>query len=293
MSTLLGRLGVYLRLGRVSNLPTVWSNVLAGMVLAGGAVEPGGLAGLLLSLSLFYVAGMFLNDGFDRSVDARERPERPIPAGLVGAGEVFALGFGMLALAVLLVVLQARRSGVGSGPALWAGLALAGAIVLYDVWHKDNPASPLVMGSCRMLIYVTAAATLTGRVGASVVEGALVLLCYLIGLTYAAKQERRERVGHFWPLLFLAVPFVYVAPSFLRSPVVAGLFLGFLAWVGHAVSLLVRRPPRVPRAVVSFIAGISLLDALLIAVSGRPELAGLAALAFPATLILQRYVRGT
>jgi len=293
MSTLVGRLGVYLRLGRVSNLPTVWSNVLAGMVLAGGEVERGGLAGLLLSLSLFYVAGMFLNDGFDRGVDARERPERPIPAGRVGVGEVFALGFGMLLMAVLLVVLQARRSGVGIGPALLAGLALAGAIVLYDVWHKDNPASPLVMGSCRMLVYVTAAAAVSGRVGSSVVGGALVLLCYLIGLTYAAKQERHERVRHFWPLLFLSAPFVYVAPAFHRSSVVAVLFLGFLAWVGHAGSLLLRRPPRVPRAVVGFIAGISLLDALLIAVCGRPELAGLAALAFPTTLFLQRYVRGT
>ena len=27
-----------LRLGRVSNLPTIWTNLLAGIVLAGGAV---------------------------------------------------------------------------------------------------------------------------------------------------------------------------------------------------------------------------------------------------------------
>ena len=32
-------LSVWLRLGRVSNLPTVWSNVLAGLALV-GALQP-------------------------------------------------------------------------------------------------------------------------------------------------------------------------------------------------------------------------------------------------------------
>ena len=75
----------YLRLGRVSNLPTVWTNVLAGIVLAGGPLEPGTLAALVVALSLFYVGGMYLNDAFDRTIDARERPERPIPSGLISA----------------------------------------------------------------------------------------------------------------------------------------------------------------------------------------------------------------
>ena len=41
---------VYLRLGRVSNLPTVWTNVLAGVALAGVSVDPGPLALLALAL---------------------------------------------------------------------------------------------------------------------------------------------------------------------------------------------------------------------------------------------------
>ena len=48
-----------LRLGRVSNLPTVWTNVLAGIVLSDAAVTAPSAVLLLLSLSLFYVAGMF------------------------------------------------------------------------------------------------------------------------------------------------------------------------------------------------------------------------------------------
>src|SRR2546425_8066153 len=80
-----GRWLIYLRLGRISNLPTVWTNVAAGIVLAGGTPAAGMLVVLATALSLFYVGGMFLNDAFDRAVDARERPERPIPAGLGGA----------------------------------------------------------------------------------------------------------------------------------------------------------------------------------------------------------------
>src|SRR5262245_4430850 len=91
------RWAVYLQLGRVSNLPTVWTNVLAGTLLTGVPVDAGVLGVLLVSLSLFYVGGMYLNDAFDRHIDARERPERPIPSGRASVQEVFGIGFGMLA----------------------------------------------------------------------------------------------------------------------------------------------------------------------------------------------------
>src|SRR5688572_27312474 len=42
---------VYLRLGRISNLPTVWTNCLAGMILAGGTVNLTVLAPVLTALS--------------------------------------------------------------------------------------------------------------------------------------------------------------------------------------------------------------------------------------------------
>src|SRR5713101_5981278 len=131
---------VYLRLGRVSNLPTVWTNVLAGVALAGVSVAPGPLALLALSLSLFYIGGMYLNDAFDRQIDARERPERPIPAGLVRATTVFAAGYGLLGAG--LAALAAEAAWVGQGrywPAILSGLALGGLIIFYDAHHKANP----------------------------------------------------------------------------------------------------------------------------------------------------------
>ncbi len=285
-----------LRLGRVSNLPTVWTNVLTGVVLCGGIDAPTPvLLVALISLSLFYVAGMYLNDAFDRNIDARERPERPIPSGLVAAQTVFAIGFGMLTAALVLLMWAGYDLEGGTGwraPA--AGLALAAAIVFYDWHHKDNPLSPVVMGLCRMLVYVTAGLTVTTTLPVPLVVAAAIVLCYLIWLTYIAKQENLAQVRRLWPLIFLLVPFVYTVPNVVAGLTGIVLYVCFVAWVVFALSLLVRpEHVNIPRAVVSLIAGICLLDALLIAGYGEIVLAWFAAAGFVLTLALQRFVPGT
>lgn len=286
---------VALRLGRVSNLPTVWTNVLAAAVLADVPTASRGLPVVALACSLFYVGGMFLNDAFDRAFDARVRPERPIPSGAVRTSVVFGVGFGLLGGGLLLIVAAARVSlGTATGSAVTAALTLGGLIVLYDAWHKSNPFGPLLMGLCRVLVYVTTAAALTGRVPMAVVGGAVVLLAYLIGLTYVARQENLAAIRNLWPLGFLAVPFVAGLPTSFDGGIGSALYLGFLGWVLFSVSHLGWRVRLdVPRAVVSLIAGVSLLDGLLIAGHGATPLIGLAVLGFVLTLVLQRWVPGT
>jgi hypothetical protein len=286
---------VHLRLGRVSNLPTVWTNVLAGAILSGGPLEPALLAVLLVALSLFYTGGMYLNDAFDREVDARERPERPIPAGEISGHRVFAIGYGMLAVAILMLLLApVWRRGRLEWASVLSGFVLAATITYYDARHKGNPLSPLVMGLCRVLVYVTVALAVAGRLTAPVIGGALALLSYLIGLTYVAKQETLAEYRNLWPLAFLLAPFLYGLPALVGSPVEVLIYLGFLGWVGYAISWLVRRGRvNIPRAVISFIAGISLLDALLIARAGQSAAAAWGLAGFALTLALQRYVRGT
>jgi UbiA prenyltransferase family len=286
---------VALKLGRVSNLPTVWTNTLAGILLAGGHIDDVRTLPLLVALSLFYVAGMYLNDAFDAGVDAHERPERPIPAGLVSRRRVFGWGFGMMILGegVLVSLGYGLRAGHAGWPAL-GGLALGAAITAYDRHHKTNPWSPLMMGLCRMLVYVTAGLAFAVPGPALLYLGAVLLLCYLIGLTYIAKQETLGEVRTLWPLLFLAAPVVYGVRIASGSVTGAILLLVFVAWIGVALWFLKRRQPGdVPRAVVSLIAGISLLDALLIAGVGAPGVAWLAVCGFLLTLALQRYVAGT
>lgn len=292
-----------LLLGRVSNLPTVWSNVLAGATLSGAASLPASvplLAALILAISLLYLAGMYLNDAFDRQIDALERPERPIPAGRVTAVTVFTSGFAMMGAGLL--VLATMRQHLHTGDAataapvflpLASGLALATAIVGYDAYHKGNPLSPVVMGLCRALVYVTSAVAFATPTSALLLA-AVVLWSYLIGLTYAAKQESLDRIGSLWPLSFLAVPFFYAVPIAAGITIGAVVFVIFAIWTGFAVRRLFRRRPGdVPRAVAALLAGLCLLDALVILGQNQTELGLIAAALFPLTLALQRYVPAT
>lgn len=286
---------VWLRLGRVSNLPTVWSNALAGTVLAGG--DPWQLATLLVAvaLSLLYVGGMYLNDAFDQAIDARERPGRPIPAGEVAAETVFAAGFALLLLGLLALAagLARRPEGAGFG-AMVAGIGLAGAIVLYDWNHKGNPLSPLLMGLCRVLAYATAGLAAVERPDPGLWILALVGLAWLVGLTYAAKQEAFDRLERVWPLAFLAAPLLWGLARLDAGPSAWLLLAGLALWLAFALHLLARRARGdVPRAVVSLIAGIALVDALLLATAGAVRAALVAVGCFALTLLLQRWVSGT
>ena len=65
-----------LALGRVSNLPTIWSNCLAGWWLGGGGNDRE-LPFLLAGSTFLYLGGAFLNDAFDAEFDRQHRPAGP------------------------------------------------------------------------------------------------------------------------------------------------------------------------------------------------------------------------
>lgn len=218
-------------LARISNLPTIWTNVLAGLALTTEGPAWSSYLWLAASMSCFYTGGMFLNDAFDRDIDHRERPSRPIPAGDVSASEVFGIGFALLAAGALLLV--------PTPTALPWGLALGVAIVVYDMRHKGSRLGPFVMGLCRGLVYCTVAAAVA-VVTPVVLLAAAGLTAYVAGLTQVAK----------------------LAGASAR-------------WL-----------------VPALIAGISLVDAALVAFHAPLVLAAAAVLGFPLTLFLQRFVPG-
>ncbi len=280
-------LNIALRLGRVSNLPTVWTNALAGAVLATGGVPelwPVVMSGL--ALTLFYEGGMWLNDAFDADIDAAERADRPIPNGEVTRQTVYIGGWALMAGGVLISALISPTCGI-------VGLALTAAIVLYDWLHKRTVLSPVIMGATRFLSYCLAAfaaAALTNEA----LFGALGLFAYIIGLTYSAKQEAHDKIGTAWPLAVLAAPLLYALSVGLAEPTALIFLAGLTAVVVFALRRLFRRAPGdVPVAVVTLIAGVSLYDATLIAGTGAFGLAVLAACGFLLTLALQKIASGT
>jgi 4-hydroxybenzoate polyprenyltransferase len=292
------RLRTALALGRVSNLPTVWSDLLAGAVLAGGRSRQGPLLVAVVGASLLYAGGMLLNDAFDRDRDARERPERPIPSGRATPRQVFAAGFALLAAGIGALALAGR---FGRPELPWAaplaGTGLAALIVLYDAWHQANPLAPFLMGLCRAALYVVAAAVVGGASGEALAGprlwgAAAALLAYVAGLTLVASRETRARFGRaLWPFVLLLAPLVLPLPGTAAGVALAALHAAWVAWCLSYLSP--RRGPRIPLAVTGLIAGIALLDARLAAAAGAGGVALACAGCFALTLALQRRIQGT
>jgi 4-hydroxybenzoate polyprenyltransferase len=282
-------------LGRVSNLPTVWTNVFAGAALSGAALDLRVLVPLAIAMSLLYVAGMVLNDAFDRGWDAQHRKERPIPAGLISARAVFVMGGILMASGVGIV---GAMSGLGmllSWYPFLATLVLTGLIVVYDLHHKKNALSPLLMGLCRVAVYITAGWT-AGAPEPLLYVGAGLLLCHLIGLSYIAKHETKAALGRAWPVLVMLVPVVIGAIVLQHSVVGLAVNLAYSVAVaiGVAAALGVgKRKPNPRFAVPWLIASISLLDAMFLSVGGTVTLSLLAMGCFGLTLLFQRVIPGT
>jgi hypothetical protein len=282
-------LSTLLRLGRISNVPTVWTNVLAGSIIAGGAGHSDGVALIAIAMTAFYVGGMYLNDYFDRTIDARDRPGRPIDAGEIGANSVMLIGFGLLAAGIALMI------AFGPG-AILCGFLLAGVIVLYDVRHKGNMLSPVVMGLCRALVYIGTGVAMAGGISNATLIGAAALACHVAGITYAAKQESLDRVGNLWPLVLLAVPLIVALPVLFDGWTTIAAFVLLLAADAAAIRLLVKRPSpgAVPLAVSGLIAAICLVDALAIAAAGGGSvIVMISALGYPLTRLFQKSIPGT
>ncbi len=280
-----------LRLGRISNLPTVWTNALAAIVLVGVAspVEMPVIAmiGAGLALSCFYIGGMFLNDAFDAEYDRAKRADRPIPNGEISVEAVFAIGGGLVVAGIGIAVYFGGLSAL-------VALALAVAVFLYDWLHKKVSYGPVIMGATRFLSYCLAAAIGARMIDPAVLVPALGLFAYIIGLTYAAKQEEYDRIGAAWPLAILAVPVLLCLAKALATPAAIPFALLFLGVVGHAIWRLFRRAPGdVPVAVITMIAGISFFDATMIAGAGYFGLGLLAAAGFLLTMALQKVAKGT
>ena len=278
--------GTLMRLGRISNLPTVWSNALAGAVLAGSS-DTAPILLAIVSLSLFYVGGMWLNDAFDAEIDARERSRRPIPQGEISRTAVF-IGGGLFLLAGIAPTVTG-----GAGASLSA-LLLAAVILVYDWSHKHTALAPLIMGAARFLCYALAALWAARAFPPLALIGAAGLFAYVVGLTYAAKQEAYDRLDRVWPLAVLGIPVAIALWQAAHAPLALLPCLALLATLAYSLRFLFRRAPGdVPRAVTTLIAGISLYDATLLAAVGASVPALLAGATFVLTLIAQRYVAGT
>lgn len=135
---------------RPANVVTAVADILAGIAISGylfaGQFDRQLILLLCLATAGLYAGGVVLNDFFDAKLDAVERPERPIPSGMVSRGQAAAFGsILLLAGIVCAVAVSWYPSGV-------IALLIAIASVVYDISGKHHSfLGPLNMGLCRGL----------------------------------------------------------------------------------------------------------------------------------------------
>ncbi|MHC4117417.1 MAG: UbiA family prenyltransferase [Planctomycetota bacterium] len=286
----------YAALTRISNLPTCWTNVLTGCVIgstaASAPVAAAPVITLAIIISLFYMAGMALNDLVDVKIDREQRPDRPIASGAISP---------RAALVFIVMLLTAGTAGllIFFRHSIYFGLLLIAMIVLYDITHKRHAYSVMFMAACRALIYIISAhAVFAGgavkEFRATTAIASLVLALYIALVTIIARSENRQQIDkRRWLsiaiMLLAPAAFTLSLPTTIYPCIVAVLLLIILS---RAAMFVFSEPPKIKPAVMTWLACICLLDCLLLAVLGSP-LAVAAGLCFVVVTLSHRKIGGT
>lgn len=309
---------------RVANAPSAISNVTLGYVLGyaywdrGSSPDWAELSLLAAIATALLIAGNLANDWFDRGWDARHRPERALPSGLLPptlyVALVAALGAGSLAAALTLGLL----------PFLATALIL-GCAGVYTWSHKRTRLAVIPMGLCRAGLYVLGflcfwPSGLTDPPATPPLQPppepfgtwvqfdvarallflgthAFGLFIYVVGLSLTARHESLAEAptgGLVLSRAMLLLPLAALSCWWIpHAPLAGGLALiPYAIWLGLALTAL-RRP--VPRLVSALLAGIPLVDliaAVPLAVGlflpdlGAPPLAVVAVVVPPAAFVL-------
>ncbi|WP_222920328.1 UbiA family prenyltransferase [Natrinema sp. SYSU A 869] len=272
-------LGAFAELVRAPNLFTAPPDVILGAALVtitGADPVPSTVAGLATASVCLYAGGTTLNDAFDAPIDARERPERPIPSGRVSRRGAFGFGFALLFAAVGIAF------AVAGGPAAVAAGLVAVAIVVYDGLLKGTAAGFLAMGTTRGLNVVLG----TTAAGGVILESPIQLLAvpavitgYIAAVTAMAARETEgsnrgavavATAGAIAAVLAVGWFLASVDPATLETIVAIMFAAAFCWWVERPLRATYADPVpgTIGPAVGACVLGLVLLDATFAAAVG-------------------------
>lgn len=249
----------YIILVRLPNVFTAASNILSGYFTIVTTVSSSFitihvlyLAGLIISSSLLYVAGIVFNDYFDIEIDKKERLTRPLPSGKVTKRKALTIAISsMIAANVITLVIN------------WTSFIIAviltTIIIAYNYGLKNNNITgPITMGLARSINVILGASPalptllLSAPSTTMLLFIAISLFLYVIAISILSKKEVSGKatnliiisslsivfvdiaaitiaglIGIFQPAVFVYLTLFSVAMIITFSPIVRG--LGFLA----------------------------------------------------------------
>ncbi len=281
---------------QLCRLPAVFSaiaDICCGFALTHReppTLEPYWIFGLLVAASCgLYLAGMVLNDVFDRDVDAQERPTRPIPSGRVPLASAIRLAVILLLLGNIAALCAGLTSGL-------IAILLTACILGYDGGLKNTVLGPVVMGSCRFLNILLGASAVGGLAEVFAppqLPVAAGMGIYIAGVTIFSRQEAETSAR--WKLalgmgvinlgLAIVMGFIVNFPSDLGHTATIALAAVIAIIDGRVFGcLLLPSPGRVQATVRTLLMSLITLNAIIIFhATGTPALAiGVIALLFPA-----------
>lgn len=277
---------------RPANIVTAIADILAGIGISGFFLHASDdftpIAWLILSTVGLYGGGVVMNDVFDAELDAVERPERPIPSGLISKSSGAVLGMFLLSAGVLFAFLVSTVSGI-------LAFVIAVAALVYDKWGKHHSFwGPLNMGICRGLNLLLGLSIIPSQVGEYWFL-AIIPIIYIAAITmisqgevYGGKRSTLYAAAFLYGLAMAGVLYV----SFSQDQQVAT-FIFILLWA-LMVFLPLRNAIRHPegkmigRAVKAGVLALIFMNAAWASAFGVVYLALLIILLLPLSILLAK-----
>jgi|GEM_PF-3527700 len=298
-------LKAYGQLTRISNLPTVVTNVLVGIALAlqGDAFTLKAFIPLQVIVILFYLGGMALNDVIDFRYDLKHQIPRPLATGAITP---FAAQF---FVGITLGIGLSLSFELFNRHAFMVSCLLVFAIVVYNLFHKKIVQTVVFMGMVRGLVYLFCYTAMCQVPLDSRMYGYLIALYifaitfYVIGITLVARLENSSGIDKrkwllilMWGIVVAVSGFgIWLNPSGQKNVIliVLGLFI-FTYWILHAMFILFSESPNIKKAILYLLSGICLVDTIfLITLSVDQVIVGVSFICFVITTLWHKKISGT
>ncbi|RRQ47674.1 ubiquinone biosynthesis protein UbiA [Maribacter algicola] len=287
----------FARLARPANLPTAAADIFGGIALALFSTSVGipdfisvngqGILSLVFASVFLYAGGVVFNDVFDAKLDAVERPERPIPSGIIPKNQAVIWGLLLFIFGLSLAFSVNTLSGVLAGILIFS-------IIGYDALAKKHAFfGPLVMGVCRGLNLLLGMSIL-GQLDLWWVS--FVPLIYIFAITLISRGEvHGDNKGHIaiaGLLYALVLAFIAVTIALKTSHILVSLpfiaLFGFMVFKPLLDAYRENSPKNIKRAVMAGVLSLIVMDACWTTGFSQWYLGLLVLLLLPLSLLLSR-----